>query len=177
MTPERLIATFCEAHGIDPQGVSLATGEKWSASDAAIACSAYLDRHGRPVRLSRSAESAFRFRWAGDRSSVVALRECAIDAARTMQKREHWPKKVPRLNPMKQKMEPEDYIDDLVDLAILEEQYWWLLRQHGVWHIYMRVQPFVWRRTLCSKYEAIRQRMDDWCADARYHIRRKLRHV
>jgi hypothetical protein len=177
MTPERLIATFCEAHGVDFQAVTLATGEKWSASDAAIACSAYLDRHGRPVRLPRSSESAFRFRWAGDYSSTHTLRDCLISAARRMQRREHWPKQIPRLNPVTQKMEQADYIDDLVDLAILEDQYWWILRKHGLWHIYMRVQPFVWTRTLCSKYEAIRQRLDDWCGDARYHIRRKLRHV
>lgn len=177
MTPEMLIATFCEAHSIDLRSLTPGTGDKWTADDAAIACSAYLDRRGRVRRLSRAAESAFRYRWAGDYSTVITLRRSLLAAAHRMQRRESWPKTVPRLNVKIGKIEPEPYIADLVDLAITEERYWWFLKKHGLWHVYMRVQPFVWRRTLSGPYEELRRLLDEWCGDARYHIRRKLRHV
>lgn len=177
MTPERLIATFCAAHGGDFKSMSRATGERFTAADAAMACSAYVNPRGSIVRLTRAAEYAFRYRWAGDHSCAAGLRECLLDSARSLHRREQWPKKIPRLNPDSGAMEAQPYLEDLVELAMLEEQCWWLLKKHGLWYVVMRVQPFVWRRTLSGRYEALRDRLDNWCSDARYHIRRKLRHA
>jgi hypothetical protein len=177
MNPERVMSMLCQAKGVDMRGVSRATGERWTTDDAAMACSAYVDRRGNRVVLSEPAMFAARFRWAIDMSVKSTLWSYLFQEAIDLRDQEGWPKTIKRLDMATGKFNEERYLEDLVELALLEEHRWFLIKQADLYHQLMRVQPFFWSRKLSRRYEGIRLFLHRWCGDAYGHVARKLRYA
>jgi len=174
MNPERAIASCSpRSNSLEP-GVST-TGARWSPADAALACSRYIDG-GRIYELHNVCMYAFRYRWARDESVRPSLRASLMIEAVDMRSQEGWPKTVRRLDLVTGQWAERKYVEDLVDLALLEEHSGWILRKLDLWGACVGVYPTVWKRVLSPRYEAIRQVLEVWCGTARSHVARRLRH-
>jgi hypothetical protein len=172
VTPQRLIL-LCNAKGVDLKKVSAGTGERWSPDDAALACGVYV-QGGEVYELDRCSEYAYRYRWAGDDSVRSALRAYLFDVAIDLKNYERWPNTIKRLDHETKQFKDAPYLADLVDLAVMEEQHWFVFKALDLWSTWMGVQPAVWTKTLSKRYEAIRFYLHIWCSNAHHHIGRRL---
>jgi len=173
VTPERAIASCStRSNSLEP-GVST-TGARWTPADAALACSRYID-DGRIYELHNVCMYAFRYRWARDDSVLGSLRSALLMEAIDLRFEEGWPKFIRRLDLNTGQWAEGKYVEDLVDLALLEEHNGWMLRKLDLWGACLGVYPNVWRRVLSPRYEAIRQVLEVWCGTARSHMSRRLR--
>lgn len=158
----------------DMRMVSRATGERWTQADAARLLGPYRNSSGRVVMLGERDTLAFRFRYLRDDSVRHDLKAFLLIEAIDVAERERWPETIKRMDPESETWPDERYIEDLVDLALLEEHHLWKISHANLWHIYMRVEPIFWFRALSRKYEAIRYFVELWCGTATSHIRRNI---
>lgn len=183
MNPERVTAILCSVKGVDMIRAGKATGERFTAAEAAMACSLYVTGTGRVVRLERPAELAFRYRWGRDDSVRGELKGYLLQEAVDLKAVEQWPATVARLDKATGELAQAKFLEDLVDLVLLDEHHWWFLDQAIVMEgepiplrvVVMRVRPRVWERQLSRLYSALQQFLNIWCGDAHGHIARKLR--
>lgn len=176
MTPARLIS-LCAARGISANSIPGGGRPKYTLEDAAIAIG------GLPVECREACYAAFAHRWAGDEHqrpvlyaklfAEVVTGYAYFDAhhKKVMQKqpmivRERWPSRI----------REQRYIVRLIRMAILEERFPHLIKQHELWPLIMIDDGFrdmdaeLWTRRMSRKYEAIRYVIESWCATMHYHM-------
>src|SRR5687767_12083382 len=116
MTPEMLFK-LADARGISYQRVSASSKPQWPVEAVALAM-----RDIWPINERERCYSAFAWRWSHDQAQYSVLWASLLIAAAERALAERWPRRICG----------ELYIEKLVDLALLEEHHWWLLRKHDL---------------------------------------------
>lgn len=159
MTPETLF-TLADARGIQYGHVSRATQQQWPIEDVALALADMYPRSERDWTFA-----AYSWRWRRDGEQRPMLRFGLLVTTAERAYAEHWP----------QLISQETYIERLVDMAMLEEHYWWIIRKTGLYAALMKVEDDVWQRRLSRRYESIRHQLECWCSSVHQHMAARMK--
>jgi hypothetical protein len=159
VTPETLF-TLADARGIQYGHVSHAGRAQWPIEDVALALADMYPRSERDRSFA-----AYSWRWRKDREQRPMLRFGLLVTTAERAYVEHWP----------QMISNEPYLERLVDMAILEEHYWFVLRTHQLYASMMQVDEDIWDRRMSRRYESIRHQIERWCSSVHHHMLARMR--
>lgn len=159
MTPETLFA-LADARGLTYERMASSTKPQWPLEDIALAMA---DMY--PVNERARCYAAWAWRWSRDKEQYQELWAGLVIATAERSLRERWPRKICG----------EYYIEKLVDLAILEEHFWWLLRAKDLYAGMLGVDQMIWERRYSRRYEAVRQQIEAWVGQVRSHMIARMR--
>jgi hypothetical protein len=171
MTPEMLFK-LADARGISYQRVAASTKPQWPLEAVSLAMGDMW-----PINEREKYYSAFAWRWARDQRQYSIVWASLLIATAERALAEHWPRRICG----------ELYIEKLVELALLEEHFWWLLRKHDLYAAMVGIEvsekdrlsgitpESIWDRRFSKRYESVRHQLEVWCGTVHSHMAARMR--
>lgn len=171
MTPETLFS-LADVRGLSYQRIAPSTKPQWPMAEVALAMADMYPQSDRD-----KCYAAFAWRWTRDRNQYSVLWYRLLIATTERALRECWPRRI----------SDQGYLEKLVDLALLEEHYWWVLRRHNLYAAMMRIEADekqkkdgvtaedIWERRYSQKYEAVRYQLEVWCGTVHGHMAARMK--